>query len=101
MELHYLFIRLVILIFLYDTNGDRGPNSVGIDCFDFLLKRGTGKFETFSYIDNLDEDSEDYSTDLQDRDNILYLCKNVDAKFCSRLLFLDNWEFKDDYPYRL
>lgn len=35
-----------------------------------------------------------------DRTNVLSHCR-TNPRVCARLLHLDNWEFKKDYPYKL
>ena len=82
--------------FQFDVNGSSGPNTFGKDQFDFIMNKTTGKFSAYTYMNSTDQDSE-Y---LKDRDNALQAC--IDNGFyCSLLLFLDNWEFKDDYPFKL
>ncbi len=87
----------------YDVNGDSSPNEYGKDIFAFLLY-SDGRFTPYVYESMLEDDSEEYTKDLNDRDNVLKICSmdgNINKMFCSQLLFLDNWEFKDDYPYKL
>ena len=79
----------------------------GKDTFSFLLTKD-GRFIPYVWDDHinndlnlkLNEDEEPYRTDYTDRDNVLRLCKANNA-FCTQLLFLDGWEFKDDYPLKL
>lgn len=80
-----------------DVNGDRNPNKSGYDRFTFLLcmesqaKGYCGGNKHFcSYI----------PTKAQTRKEALSLCKTTPA-YCSTLLLYDDWEFKDDYPYRI
>ena len=61
----------------------------------------TGKFTPYQYNKDFGEDNDKYNRDFNDRANVLDWCKNIDAAYCTQLLFLDNWEFKDDYPYKL
>ena len=82
--------------FQFDVNGSSGPNTLGIDQYDFIMNKTTGKFSAYTYLNSTDQDSE-Y---LKDRDNALQACKE-NGFYCSQLLFLDNWKFKDDYPYGL
>ncbi len=87
-------------------NGDFSGTS-GKDAFSFLLTKD-GRFIPYVWDDHinkdlnlkLNEDEEPYTTDYTDRDNVLRLCKANNA-FCTQLLFLDGWEFKDDYPLKL
>ncbi len=84
----------------YDVNGESAPNEIGRDIHLFLMYR-TGKFTPYQYNKDLGEDNDKYNRDFNDRANVLVWCKNIDAAYCTQLLFLDNWEFKDDYPYKL
>ena len=95
--------------FAIDPNGKKGPNIVGQDLFIFAITEengvqpvgspgaGTGK-ELFGE-DN--EDDEDYNrTKLTGTD--MYACNDKAEKggfWCSALLRMDGWTFKEDYPY--
>ncbi len=85
----------------YDTNGDKKPNEVGRDRFIFYLcftenSRndicGSNKraFCTFNRGGNIESS----------REKKLSACKSQ-PYYCSGLLEMDNWEFKEDYPYKL
>ena len=77
----------------YDVNGDTLPNYSGQDIFWFLLcfppeppaRLGFQTYNKYRY---------------SDRNQALEACKSSRAT-CSVLLQYDNWEFKDDYPYKL
>lgn len=86
---------------IYDTNGDKKPNKVGRDRFIFYLcftenSRnnicGSNKktFCTYNKDGNIDSS----------REKKLSTCKSQ-PYYCSGLLEMDNWEFKEDYPYKL
>lgn len=87
--------------FHFDVNGKQEPNKSGRDIFQFLIFFKTGKFTPYIYTGLIDEDSEEFTLDMNDRDNILKLCRDLNGAYCSQLLFFDNWEFKDDYPLKL
>ena len=97
-----------ILDAYFDFNGDKGPNQVGRDRIS-LLSRGANfspywwfEYDTISSTNkNLPEGVTPVTSNLNDRDNVLKLCKYSSVLYCGRLLRLDNWEFKDDYPYKL
>ncbi len=81
-----------------DINGDKKPNSVGYDDFGFTLcisndmaKGHCGEGKHFCALG-----TETYKT----RETALKACKNS-GYYCALLLFYDNFEFKDDYPYKL
>ena len=88
---------------IYDVNGDKGPNKLGYDIYTFLFSPditvrknyfNTTKlyFSTYGWHDSYNKDNY--------RDWILEKCE-TNAYYCSDLIRLDNWEFKDDYPYKL
>lgn len=81
----------------FDINGDSRPNQHGKDIFVFLFcplknsrERICGNMAFCSYM------AQRYKT----RESALAACK-VNAANCVRLLEIDNWEFKKDYPYKL
>ena len=87
----------------YDVNGDKLPNIRGRDQFNFILDKG--KLSAYTATDPIGdtkppEGETDFTTNLNDRNNVLRLCK-AQGLYCSQLLFLDGWEFKKDYPQRL
>lgn len=87
----------------FDVNGEKPPNTSGRDQYIFLLNKG--EFTTYNWAGDIkdmtpDDGGDAYSTNLNDRSNVLRLCKH-DSTFCSQLLLLDGWEYKDDYPRRI
>ena len=84
---------------IFDINGiSKGPNQSSRDRFTFLLCQG-------NYIDSLCLNHYrpfcSYNIDLgknPSREKRLAKCKNQGA-WCSGLLEIDGWEFKDDYPW--
>lgn len=82
---------------LFDINGDRKPNESGRDIFRFLIKATTsdywfpGSKKVFGTYENTLSNS---------RTKALNKCK-TSTIYCSALLWYDNWEFKEDYPYKL
>ena len=80
-----------------DINGNKNPNKSGYDRFTFLLckepyqKSHCGNNKHWcSYI----------PVKAPTREKAFQMCKTT-AAYCSTLLLYDNWEFKDDYPYKL
>ena len=81
----------------FDANGEKGPNITGRDqtvfamCFpisgDWIYRMNPGFQPYFRFT-------------MSTREQALQQCKSTGA-YCSTLLFYDNWEFKDDYPYKL
>lgn len=79
-----------------DTNGERKPNKSGYDRFTFLLCTGE-KAKQYCKRGNFCS----YQTArISNRANAFEMCKNTPA-YCSTLLLYDNWEFQDDYPYKI
>ena len=85
----------------FDANGEsRGPNVFGRDKFAFLLCQGN---DIDRYCLNHYRPFCTYNIDLgknPSREKRLAKCKES-AYWCSGLLEIDGWEFKDDYPYKL
>lgn len=81
-----------------DLNGNKRPNKEGRDIYRFLLcSRENAK----NYFGNENQSFGTYApVRMSSRDDALQKCKEEPA-YCSTLLIRDNWEFKDDYPYRL
>ncbi len=85
----------------FDANGDKLPNAYGRDRFVFLLctdeaGEWTGDRNNVAMI------TYGGKSNARDRNrtNALNQCKS-NVKYCSYLLQMDGWEFKDDYPYKL
>ena len=81
--------------FSFDANGDKNPNIMCRDQLRFLLCptdsdywKNSGTFMPYQ------------KTSDTTRAQLYNNCVN-DALYCSALLMLDGWEYKDDYPYRL
>ena len=79
----------------YDTNGNKSPNTLGKDQYLFNIaptnNTDNGKFTP--YIWGL-------GNSVSNRATILRNCRN-NGLHCAQLLYLDNWEYKSDYPYKL
>lgn len=93
--------------FDYDVNNEqKSPNQLGKDKFFFTIQRIDNKLTPYGWVDSIESENKNHpdepplSTNLNDRDNVQKLCKR-NGIYCSQLLFLDGWEFKDDYPYKL
>ncbi len=86
--------------FMYDINSiDKGPNVRGKDQHQFIMRMSSGNFTPYDWTGDIPTFYPDATTNLTDRNNLLKLCKK--GSFCTQLLFIDGWEFKDDYPQRL
>lgn len=113
---NYLTINGTLLSFLYrpnkifliiDVNNKKKPNIIGYDTFYFITN---DKYELlpFGWYDGITRDDikKGYKFNL-DGTTYNLLCKkdnkdnqNRDYRHaCTALLYLDNWEFKKDYPW--
>ena len=78
----------------FDANGDKNPNTMGKDQFNFMLCSEN----VSNWADNNHWSS--YYASGASRSQRRELCI-MEPRYCSGLLQYDNWEFKEDYPYRL
>ena len=85
---------------IFDSNGERKPNETGRDIFRFVVCNGSYN-EAITCGGNTKKTFCPYVWRNEPRDVRLRRCKEESAAYCSGLLFLDNWEFKDDYPIKL
>ena len=84
---------------IFDTNACSLPNEGGRDQFRYLFC--FDKMERISHCGNENKVFCTYGlNDTSSRTTILNSCKNS-TQYCSRLLQIDGWEFKKDYPHRL
>lgn len=79
----------------FDVNGDKNPNTVGRDRFTFGINNSRSHS---SYLGNKKFGGIYQAT--WDRNTALSHCK-TNPGYCTTLLIFDNFEFKDDYPYKL
>lgn len=84
--------------FLFDSNGERKPNSDGRDVFHFLLC----PTNITAYINENGSNLVPWLTlaRRETREAALQACK-LNAHSCSAILMQDGWEFKSDYPHKL
>lgn len=83
----------------YDVNGEKSPNTLGKDIFSFDLC--SDKAQAARYLGSEKEYFGAYwQAYMTSRQDALEQCSQG-AQHCSTLLKYDNWEFKDDYPYKL
>ena len=81
-----------------DINGDNNHNQYVYDIFAFVICTVNSQRNIFCH-------NKSWFCTYSSKDNItraqsLEACKSS-GFYCSRLLEIDNWEFKDDYPYKL
>ncbi len=82
--------------FYYDVNGERKPNKSGYDIFTL----GLCPWHSSTYFGNSNRKwgaiCSSIEHNINDRDEL------IRKKSCpARILELDGWEFKKDYPYRI
>lgn len=91
----------------YDVNGKKSPNREGYDkqrflyCFtDRNRKNYFGNKDIFfGTYGGSDNGIANLSTSGVSRQTLINACK-ANAPSCTKLLQNDNWEFKQDYPYK-
>ncbi len=87
----------------YDVNGDKSPNRSGYDIYRFLYCFDRG--ERSGWFGDEDTFFGTYGGELvktgTTRGQMINKCGDKEGTaYCSRLLQVDNWEFKQDYPYK-
>lgn len=90
---------------VFDINGIKSPNAFGRDKFRFLICANASAPSDWGFNDNQKlkpyaERSKVTSNGSISREKLLQQCKENPLN-CSGLLMYDNWEFKEDYPYKL
>lgn len=88
----------------YDVNGDKSPNRWGYDQYRFLYcfkpdSRSSWFGDTETFFGTYGQGLVDAKTTRQ---QMIDACKTsgVGSWKCNRLLQVDNWEYKQDYPYK-
>ena len=84
----------------YDVNGERKPNVLGRDIFTFLLCLPPNN-ATWHVLTNGKVFGAYDERVATSREEAKRLCVSDSRSYCTNLLQFDNWEFKDDYPYKL
>lgn len=86
--------------FDFDVNGVKPPNETGRDIYKFVFCSNAENSinNTFSKKEN--QNFSVYCSGIANRDEALECCTKASYR-CPCLLQYDNFEFKDDYPYKL
>ncbi len=88
----------------YDVNCNGKPNKVGRDAFYFIFFRQKNELSPYWWntvdLNNSLKPDEPYTNNTSDRENVKRACV-ASQMYCTMLLMIDGWEFKDDYPFRL
>ncbi len=84
----------------FDVNGVKPPNETGRDIYKFVFCSNAENSirNTFSKKEN--QNFSVYCHQITNRDEALESCTKASYR-CPCLLQYDNFEFKDDYPYKL
>lgn len=80
----------------FDVNGKRNPNILGKDIFKFVICPKDKALVQCGGNKNWCA----YCPGCNTREAALQRCKTL-GNYCGRLLMMDDWEFKEDYPYKL
>ena len=99
---------------IFDVNGDKGPNKFGRDVFLFAiisdddLGNAADIIDKIPHFNTVNSDPFPWKNDKNilktryNRDNLPENCQKYPNNFyCTHLLEVDGWEFKDDYPWKL
>ena len=87
-----------VLIY-FDTNGPKGPNFVGKDIFAFFLVPGKNAFHMGMLILDGKKTKEELKPMCADTSSSTRNPSAI-AISCTRIMQLNNWKFKDDYPLK-
>lgn len=82
----------------YDINGDKKPNDIGRDKFFFIICTPINSAK--AYFDYGMHFGPYCAPKADTREEAIELCKK-NRNFCARILQMDNWEIKDDYPVKI
>lgn len=82
----------------FDANGYAKPNQYGRDIFSYRFTVAKDKF--YIHCDSHKSLTGGNVSTSDSRESLVEACK-TDPQTCSCLLMKDNYEFKNDYPFRL
>lgn len=85
--------------FVYDVNGPTAPNQGGID--QFVWDIWPAESAKYYYPNKLNYGTRrlwGLNESTKTRERYKNACANDNPVYCTRLLELDDWEFKKDYP---
>ena len=86
----------------------KGAKTIGVDKFAFVYNYKTGLLKPYGYQENLKREDiiNGYTADIYDDGRqVINIACNESASVeyplhaCTMLLFYDNWQIKDDYPW--
>ena len=91
-----IFVGDPYAYYAVDINGEKGPNTIGVDMFVFIISHTREGMEARGGVVGM------YNGNSRTRASHLDLCKtNAGAAgmHCGDLIMLDGWQIKDDYPW--
>ena len=79
-----------------DINGDKGPNEYGVDIhiFNYCPEAASGTMETGKLIPYAPKS-------ITTREQAKELCKSSNGMQCAKLIMMDGWQIKKDYPFSI
>ena len=85
---------------IIDINGPQKPNIMGTDTFYFIIE--DGKILPYGWHDGITRESILNSLYSGCHPYTVHKSTGIDTlrHGCTALLMIDNWEFKDDYPFK-
>ena len=83
----------------FDVNGDKSPNKDGRDIYTFIICSGGSNADY--HCAGKPFCPYGYGVFYNDRTAAKNNCAEGAGDTCANLLLIDNWEFKDDYPFKL
>ncbi len=84
----------------YDVNGLKSPNEAGRDIYKFVFCSNAEDSISNTFSKKENQNFSVYCSGITNRDQALRACSKESYR-CPCLLQYDNFEFKDDYPYKL
>ncbi|MCD7779878.1 MAG: type II secretion system GspH family protein [Candidatus Gastranaerophilales bacterium] len=92
---YFYIFKGTCIDFNVDVNGKKKPDKEGRDIFKFLYcPDSAGSSYKTGQIIPMQPKS------ITTREQALSMCKSTGG-YCSTLLFMDGWQFKEDYPYSI
>lgn len=85
------------LVFKYDVNGEKHPNKSAYDQFVFELC--PSNMQEYYLGQKGRSFAPSGLSQAVTREKAIESCK-IYPDYCASLLIIDNWEFKDDYPWK-
>lgn len=107
-QISFVVSQTEILYVIIDINGKEKPNILGNDSFYFEINEVDSKYELRPSGWHNGITKEKIKEGFKDNKGYIYTCKKIQNKEnpnelhrhgCTAWLMIDNWEFKNDYPW--